>query len=103
MQRHASSEGAPKKSSKLGKFSLRRSDKEVELLDIGDEAPDFELCDEAGNMHRLSSYRGRRVILSFFRYGECVCVCWCTMYVYIPTLLVVLTSAYQLMYRKIES
>ena len=39
------------------------------LLDIGDEAPDFELRDEEGNLHKLSSFRGRRVILSFFRYA----------------------------------
>jgi len=45
------------------------------LLDIGDEAPDFELQDEEGNLHKLSSFRGRRVMLSFFRYASCpVCL-----------------------------
>jgi peroxiredoxin len=43
---------------------------EVKLLDVGDEAPDFELKDEAGNVHKLSSFRGRRVILSFYRYAS---------------------------------
>jgi len=40
------------------------------LLDVGDEAPDFELRDDDGNIHKLSSFRGRRVILSFFRYAS---------------------------------
>jgi len=45
------------------------------LLGIGDEAPDFELRDEEGNLHKLSSFRGRRVMLSFFRYASCpVCL-----------------------------
>jgi len=54
--------------------SLRRKrsteSTEVELLDVGDEAPDFELRDDDGNIHKLSSFRGRRVILSFFRYAS---------------------------------
>mmetsp|Transcript_22637 Transcript_22637/g.33646 ORF Transcript_22637/g.33646 Transcript_22637/m.33646 type:complete len:241 (+) Transcript_22637:186-908(+) len=48
---------------------------ETPLLGIGDEAPDFELRDEEGNLHKLSSFRGRRVMLSFFRYASCpVCL-----------------------------
>eukprot|EP00984_Skeletonema_dohrnii_P016984 scaffold7652_cov195-Skeletonema_dohrnii-CCMP3373.AAC.1 len=44
-------------------------------LGVGDEAPDFELRDEEGNVYKLSSFRGRRVILSFFRYASCpVCL-----------------------------
>ena len=43
---------------------------EAKLLDVGDDAPDFELRDEDGNLHKLSSFRGRRVILSFFRYAS---------------------------------
>ena len=39
-------------------------------IGIGDEAPDFELRDEEGNLHKLSSFRGRRVMLSFFRYAS---------------------------------
>lgn len=45
------------------------------MVGIGDEAPDFELQDEEGRVHKLSSFRGRRVILSFFRYASCpVCL-----------------------------
>eukprot|EP00985_Skeletonema_marinoi_P013693 scaffold6844_cov75-Skeletonema_marinoi.AAC.2 len=46
------------------------TDKNI-LLGKGDEAPDFELRDEEGTVHKLSSFRGRRVILSFFRYASC--------------------------------
>ena len=45
-------------------------DNEPNLLDVGDEAPDFVLQDEEGNAYKLSSFRGRRVILSFFRYAS---------------------------------
>ncbi|KAL9178518.1 hypothetical protein ACHAXT_001856 [Thalassiosira profunda] len=38
---------------------------------IGDEAPDFELEDRMGINHKLSSYRGRKVLLSFFRFAAC--------------------------------
>ena len=40
------------------------------LLDIGDTAPDFELVDNEGIKHKLSDFRGRRVLLSFFRYAS---------------------------------
>ena len=33
---------------------------------VGDIAPDFELPDENGQMHKLSDYRGRRVVLYFY-------------------------------------
>ena len=36
------------------------------MLNIGDMAPDFELPDQNGEMHRLSDYRGQRVILYFY-------------------------------------
>lgn len=36
------------------------------MLDVGSEAPDFELEDQDGNMHRLSGYRGRWVVLYFY-------------------------------------
>lgn len=36
------------------------------MLAIGTVAPDFELSDQNGESHRLSDYRGRRVILYFF-------------------------------------
>lgn len=37
---------------------------------IGDIAPDFELDDCDGNRYKLSDFRGRRVMLSFFRYAS---------------------------------
>ena len=49
--------------------SAKDADDKKRLIDIGDEAPDFELQDEEGGVHKLSSFRGRRVILSFFRYA----------------------------------
>ena len=39
------------------------------LLDVGDTAPDFELVDHEGTKYKLSDFRGRRVLLSFFRYA----------------------------------
>lgn len=36
------------------------------MLEIGTEAPDFALLDQDGNEHRLSQYRGRKVILYFY-------------------------------------
>ncbi|MBQ8088831.1 MAG: peroxiredoxin [Clostridia bacterium] len=36
------------------------------MLEIGTLAPDFELPDHAGNVHRLSDYRGKKVILYFY-------------------------------------
>ena len=36
------------------------------MLNINDMAPDFELPDQNGDMHRLSDYRGRKVILYFY-------------------------------------
>ena len=36
------------------------------MLNISELAPDFELPDQNGEMHRLSDYRGQRVILYFY-------------------------------------
>ncbi len=36
------------------------------MLNIGDMAPDFELPDQNGEMHKLSDYRGKKVILYFY-------------------------------------
>lgn len=39
------------------------------FVEVGDEAPDFELGSVDGKKFRLSSFRGRRVLLSFHRYA----------------------------------
>src|SRR5256885_10547146 len=36
------------------------------MLQVGDVAPDFELLDEEGKPTRLSSFRGRNVVIVFF-------------------------------------
>ena len=36
------------------------------MLEIGKKAPDFTLPDQNGNMHSLSEYRGKKVILYFY-------------------------------------
>ena len=44
-------------------------DKEVEeayMLEAGKKAPDFELPDQDGVMHKLSDYAGKKVILYFY-------------------------------------
>ena len=40
------------------------------ILNIGDEAPDFELADINMKMHKLSDYTGKKRILSFFPAAE---------------------------------
>ena len=39
-------------------------------MELGQPAPDFELSDLDGNLHKLSDYRGRIVILNFWS-AEC--------------------------------
>jgi peroxiredoxin Q/BCP len=36
------------------------------MLEIGTKAPDFELQDQNGKVHRLSDYLGKKVILYFY-------------------------------------
>ena len=36
------------------------------MLEIGTKAPDFELPDQNGRLHRLSDYLGQKVILYFY-------------------------------------
>jgi peroxiredoxin len=36
------------------------------LLQENTPAPDFELPDETGKIHRLSDYRGKKVVLWFY-------------------------------------
>lgn len=40
-------------------------------LEVGDVAPDFTLEDGAGVQHSLSSLRGKKVLLSFYRFAAC--------------------------------
>lgn len=44
-------------------------------MTVGDLAPDFELADHNGTKVKLSSFRGKRVLLSFFRFAASpICV-----------------------------
>ena len=36
------------------------------MLETGIKAPDFELPDQNGKMHKLSDYAGKKVILYFY-------------------------------------
>lgn len=36
------------------------------MLTVGTVAPEFELADQEGNLHKLSNYRGKKVILYFY-------------------------------------
>ena len=36
------------------------------MVDAGQQAPDFELTDDAGKRVKLSSFRGKKVILYFY-------------------------------------
>lgn len=36
------------------------------MLEVGTKAPDFTLPDQNGNMHSLTEYRGKKVILYFY-------------------------------------
>ena len=38
------------------------------MLEVGSLAPDFSLPDENGEIHKLSDYRGQKVILYFYYY-----------------------------------
>ena len=36
------------------------------MLEVGTKAPDFELFDQDGKLHKLSDYIGKKVILYFY-------------------------------------
>ena len=43
-------------------------------VDVGDQAPDFELPGTGGRTYRLSEYRGRKLVLAFYP-GDFTAVC----------------------------
>lgn len=47
-------------------FFLAKGMNAVEVVGVGDQAYDFELEDTDGNIHRLSDYRGKFVVVNFF-------------------------------------
>lgn len=40
------------------------------MLEVGIKAPDFELPDQNGKIHRLSDYAGKKVIFIFLSKGQ---------------------------------
>ena len=38
----------------------------IKMLEVGTKAPDFELPDQNGELHKLSEYLGKKVILYFY-------------------------------------
>lgn len=36
------------------------------MVEIGKKAPDFTLTDQDGNLHKLSDYKGRKLVLYFY-------------------------------------
>jgi peroxiredoxin Q/BCP len=46
----------------------------VAKVDVGDEAPDFELPGTGGRTYRLADYRGRKLVLAFYP-GDFTAVC----------------------------
>lgn len=36
------------------------------VLSVGQEAPEFELLDNEGNLHKLSDYRGQTIVVYFY-------------------------------------
>lgn len=39
----------------------------IKMLEVGTKAPDFELPDQNGELHKLSEYLGKKVILYFIQ------------------------------------
>ena len=35
-------------------------------LEVGQKAPEFEVPDQTGKVHKLSDYKGKRVVLAFY-------------------------------------
>ena len=47
-------------------FATTACVKEESMLQVGSLAPDFELPDQDANLHKLSSYRGKKVLIYFY-------------------------------------
>ena len=56
------------RSSKMSKKNaiICVTERRIYMLEIGIQAPDFELPDQDGVMHKLSDYKGKKVILYFY-------------------------------------
>ena len=69
------------------------------MLELGIKAPDFELPDQNGEVHKLSDYAGKKVILYFYpkdntpgctkqaskeysKYNRNISVLWCQILFY---------------------
>lgn len=47
-------------------FFLAKGMNAVDIVEVGDQAYDFELVDTDGNIHKLSDYKGKYVVVNFF-------------------------------------
>lgn len=47
-------------------FTMTACVKKEDMLSLGSQAPDFELPDQDGEMHKLSSYLGKKVLIYFY-------------------------------------
>ncbi len=47
-------------------FMVSACVKKEDMLGIGSKAPDFELPDQDGNLHKLSSYLGKKILIYFY-------------------------------------
>jgi len=46
--------------------TLLLGNRTLDTIKVGDKAPDFVLKDQDGKVHKLSDYRGLRVIVYYF-------------------------------------
>lgn len=54
----------------IGLFSVAGISAASDSLQVGQPAPDFELADQAGQLHSLEDYRGQWVVLYFYPKDE---------------------------------
>jgi thioredoxin-dependent peroxiredoxin len=47
-------------------FAMSACVKQEDMLGLGSKAPDFELPDQDGKLHKLSSYLGKKVLIYFY-------------------------------------